>query len=182
MAPDFIVTVLIPLFALIGVLGCIAADAHARTRRHLVRTSFNSAGKKREVRNRGQALAAERTAGVPADELDSLYDSAELQGLFVDADRLDRASITAADVYAHTPNANISTLFSAVLWFAAAVIAGQLVWDQHQNSTAIDTGVLDTGAIITASGAVIYFAVAITFAVSYRMLVHDRAVLADQTE
>lgn len=179
--PDFIVTALIPLFALIGVLGSVTTNAHARTRRHLVRTSFNSSVRAREVRQRAQALAAQRAVGVPDDELDALYDSAELAGLFDDADRLDRASITAADVYTHTPSANITTLFSAVLWFAAAVIAGQLAWDQYQIATAVDTGVLDTGAIITAGGAVVYLAVAVTFAVSYRMLVHDRAVLADQT-
>lgn len=180
MEPDFIVTVLIPLFALIGVLGCITANAHARTRRHLVRTSFNSAVKGREVRQEAQAIAAHRPVGATDDELDALYDSAELEGLFDDADRLDRASITAADVYTHTPSANITTLFSAVLWFAAAVIAGQLAWDQHQIATAIDTGVLDTGAIVTAGGAVIYLAVSITFAVSYRMLVHDRRLFSDE--
>ncbi|MBF4549441.1 hypothetical protein [Pseudoclavibacter sp. VKM Ac-2888] len=181
MEPDFIVTVMIPLFALIGVLGCITANAHARTRRHLVRTSFNSAGKAREVRKRAQALAAERAGVIPDDELDELHDSAELEGLFDDADHLDRASVTAADVYAHTPSANITTLVSAVLWFAAAAFAGRLAWDQHQAATVIDTGVLSTGAIITAGGAVVYLAVAIAFAVSYPMLLHDRAVLADHS-
>lgn len=179
MEPDLIVTVLIPLIALIGVLGSITATEHARTRRHLARTSFESAVKAREVRQRAQALAAERAVGVPDDELDALDDSAELEGLFDDADRLDRASITAAGLHAHTPSANITTLFSAVLWFAAAVIAGLLAWDQYQVATAIDTGVLSTEAITTAGGAVVYLAVAITFAVTYRMLVHDRAALVD---
>ena len=179
--PDFIVTVLIPLFALIGVLGCITANAHARTRRHLVRTSFNSAVKAREVRQHAQALAAQRTVGVAGDELDALYDSAEIEGLFDDADRLDRASIVSADIYRHSPSSTLSTLVSAVLWFVATVFAGRLAWDQHQAATAIDTGVLSTEAVITAGGAVVYLAVAVTFAVSYRMLVHDRAALADHS-